>query len=142
MKQLLKTLLLIFIISFPAHLCTAQESLYKKLNAEMKTHFENGRHSEAIETAKKAVEVAENTFGKEHPYVAASLNNLGMMYVAKHNYEIAEPLFERSLRIMEKVRGENDPILKPMLESLIKCSAEMRNIDKELEYRDRLRDLR
>jgi hypothetical protein len=53
-----------------------QESLWHELCARTSTLYQQGRYSEAVTTAEEAIQVAEKTFGKDHPAVAISLNNL------------------------------------------------------------------
>jgi tetratricopeptide (TPR) repeat protein len=50
--------------------------------------------------------IREKVLGKEHPLVATSLNNLAVLYSAQGNYSQAEPLYQRSLAISEKVLGQ------------------------------------
>jgi tetratricopeptide (TPR) repeat protein len=47
--------------------------------------------------------IREKVLGKEHSNVANSLNNLATLYQEMGNYSQAEPLFQRSLAIREKV---------------------------------------
>ena len=41
--------------------------------------------------------------------LARSLNNLAAAYAVQGKYTEAEPLYQRSLAILEKVRGSDDP---------------------------------
>ena len=50
-----------------------------------------------------------NRWKPEHPYVAASLNNLAGLYDTQGKYAQAEPLYKRSLAISEKALGPEHP---------------------------------
>jgi tetratricopeptide (TPR) repeat protein len=141
MRLLLKMLLMVLLISSFTITTLAQESLYNKLNSQLATHYRNGRYSEAISVAKQALEVAEKTFGKNHPYVSASMNNLALLYTRKGNYKEAELLYERSLKIVEDIRGKYDPHLIPMLKGIITCYKKLGMAEKAAEYKKRLDDL-
>ncbi len=48
---------------------------------------------------------SEREFGPDHPTTAALLNNLAVLYRDQGRYAEAEPLFQRSLAIVEKSAG-------------------------------------
>jgi hypothetical protein len=62
----------------------AQEALWHELCIKLGMLYQEGRYAEAVTVAEEAIRVAENTFGKEHPAVAVSLNNLALVY---HDFE-------------------------------------------------------
>lgn len=88
---------------------SAQEELWDKLNDEVVVLYQQRKFSEAVKVAEEALKVAEKTFGLEHPNVATSLNNLGLIYQAQGKYEKAEPLYIRALEIDEKEFGKDHP---------------------------------
>jgi tetratricopeptide (TPR) repeat protein len=47
--------------------------------------------------------------GEEHPDVAASLNNLALLYKSQGRYSEAEPLYIQALDICERRLGANHP---------------------------------
>ncbi len=47
--------------------------------------------------------------GKEHPYVATSLNNLAALYDSQGKYSEAEPLYKEALDIAERKLGKEHP---------------------------------
>merc|ERR1712088_837827 len=49
------------------------------------------------------------TLGENHPAVAATLNNLAVLYGKRGKYKDAEPLCKRALEIREKVLGSDHP---------------------------------
>jgi tetratricopeptide (TPR) repeat protein len=77
-----------------------------------------GLYPQAEPWFEKCLEVCQNRLGDEHPYVAASLNNLAELYYAQGRYEEAEPLFLRALKISEKVLGPEHPDVATSLNNL------------------------
>jgi tetratricopeptide (TPR) repeat protein len=47
--------------------------------------------------------------GEEHPDIAQSYNNLALLYDSMGDYEKAEPLYLKALKIDQKVLGEEHP---------------------------------
>ena len=64
-----------------------------------------GKFAQATEVAKRALALAEQQFGSNHPDVRPSLNNLALLYQAQGRYSDAEPLYRRTVSIMEKAFG-------------------------------------
>ena len=56
--------------------------------------------------------------GAQHPDVAASLNNLALLYRAQGRYGEAEPLYQRALAIYEAVLGTQHPYVAASLNNL------------------------
>jgi tetratricopeptide (TPR) repeat protein len=77
-----------------------------------------GRFSEAIPTARRALTIREKALGPNHPDVAASLKNLAELYEAQGHYADAEPLYKRSLAIREKALGPDHPDVATALNNL------------------------
>ena len=80
----------------------AQGSEWETLNNEARALHQKGQYDRAVVIAKKALEVAEQAVGPEHPAVATSLNNLAILYDTQGQYAQAEPLYKRALAIWEK----------------------------------------
>jgi CHAT domain-containing protein len=57
----------------------------------------------------QALEILKNVHGENHPDVAASLINLGILYTNLGNYPKAEPYYLQALEIRKKALGENHP---------------------------------
>jgi tetratricopeptide (TPR) repeat protein len=72
------------------------------LNQEVSDLYHAGKYDRAVTVAKKALEVAEKNVGPVHPDVAASLNNLALLYYTQGRYAQAEPLFKRRWRCMRR----------------------------------------
>ncbi len=69
------------------------------LNDEVKELYRTGKYDRGVVVAKKALEVAEQNVGPDHPDVATSLNNLAELYRAMNRDDEAEPLEQRAARI-------------------------------------------
>ncbi|MER0205013.1 MAG: tetratricopeptide repeat protein, partial [Nitrosomonas sp.] len=105
-----RTLLLILGLLFGLTAETqAQSSELEALNEQVNTLYQQGKYDEAIEIAKKALDIAEKTLGPEHSGVATSLNNLAVLYDTQGQYAKAEPLYQRSLVIREKTLDPAHP---------------------------------
>jgi len=81
----------------------------ERLNREAAELYEQGKYREAIPLVKRILEIREKALGNNHLDVAASLNDLGLLYYNLGNYAEAEPLYQRSLAIREKALGNNHP---------------------------------
>ncbi|MDD4024112.1 MAG: tetratricopeptide repeat protein, partial [Synergistales bacterium] len=66
---------------------------------------EKGQYERAASVALRTLELADRFGDPDHPYLAASLNNLAGIYDAQGRYLEAEPLYQRSLEIRERVKG-------------------------------------
>jgi len=95
-----------------------QDDEWRTLDAEAMSLYREGHYDRAIVVAKKALEVAEQAGGPDHPNIAKSLNNLAALYRAQGQYAQAEPLCRRSLAIMEKALGPDHPDVALSLENL------------------------
>ena len=62
--------------------------------------------------------------------MAHTLNNLALLYITQGQYEKAEPLYERSLKIAEEHLGKDDPKLAGILENMVKCNEKLGKLDK------------
>ena len=65
-----------------------------------------------------ALTIREKTLGENHPAVAATLNNLAVLYGKRGKYKDAEPLCKRALEIREKVLGSDHPDVAKQLNNL------------------------
>ena len=68
-------------------------------NDEVKELYRTGKYDRGVVVAKKALEVAEQNVGPDHPDVATSLNNLAGLCRATNRDDEAEPLEQRAARI-------------------------------------------
>lgn len=79
-------------------------------------------YQKAKDAYQTAQPLLEATLGSDHPEVATSLTDLAVIYVAQGKYGEAEPLFEQSLAILEKVveQPDDDSLVEP-IENLATC---------------------
>ena len=108
---------MILVLSFSSSVY-AQEVLWEKLNNKAKTLFKQKRYPDALSVAEEALNVAEDTFGPDHPKVAISLNYIAELYVMKGTYAEIEPLYKRALKINEEALGEDHPDVAISLNNL------------------------
>ena len=93
-----------------------QETQWREhLAAGAKAHRE-GRYSDAVNSFQAAAKDAE-AFGPQDPRLATSLNNLAGLYHQQGKYNEAEPLYKRSLAIVEKALGPEHPQVATSLEN-------------------------
>ncbi|OYQ64010.1 hypothetical protein B9G53_13750 [Pseudanabaena sp. SR411] len=57
----------------------------------------------------RSLSILERQLGADHPSVAASLNNLALLYEAQGKYSEAEPLYLRAIQIFKKALGSGHP---------------------------------
>jgi tetratricopeptide (TPR) repeat protein len=88
------------------------------LNREVLELYRVGKYDRAVVMAQKALQVAEQNVGPDHPDVATSLNNLALLYDTQGDYAKAEPLYKRSLAILEKALGPDHPVVATSLENI------------------------
>ncbi|MCI0489949.1 MAG: TonB family protein [Blastocatellia bacterium] len=77
----------------------------KRLSFEAVKLYREGKHSEAIKLAMRALEIQERASGRDHLDVAVIVNNLAIIYQSKKDYKKAESFFLRALTIKEKALG-------------------------------------
>ena len=69
------------------------------LTEEVTELYRTGKYERGGVVAKKALEVAEQNVGPDHPDFATSLNNLAGLYRAMNRDDEAAPLEQRAARI-------------------------------------------
>ena len=75
---------------------------WEVLTSEAMKLYNSGDYAQGVEVAKRALKVAQQNDGPDHPNVALGLSNLAELYEAQKEYAKAEPLYKRSLEILEK----------------------------------------
>jgi tetratricopeptide (TPR) repeat protein len=96
----------------------AQQERWNELNQEAWKLYQEGNYTVATKIAEKSLEVAEKTFGPDHPNVATSLTNLAVLYDSQGKYAEAEPLYLRSLAIWVTRLGPDHPNVATCLNNL------------------------
>ena len=79
---------------------------------------DQNKYKEAANLLNDALAIREKTLGENHPAVAATLNNLAVLYGKRGKYKDAEPLCKRALEIREKVLGSDHPDVAKQLNNL------------------------
>ncbi|MGD9159018.1 MAG: tetratricopeptide repeat protein [Desulfobacteraceae bacterium] len=141
MKLLIRITLTTMILAFFSTTAFGQQQLYNSLNKRMAILYKNGKIMEAIATANEVINVAEKTFGKNHAFYSAALENLALLYVNQGTNEKAAELYEESFQVRQGLLGNNDPRLKSILEKLEKCYNAMRATDKINSVKARMKSL-
>ena len=80
--------------------------------------WEQGNYRRGISVARKALEVAETSFGKDGRNTGKSINLLGLLYHEQGDYAAALPLYKRALAIYEKTLGAQHPDTATSLNNL------------------------
>ena len=80
--------------------------------------LERAQYSQAESLYRQALAIREQVFGSEHPDVAASLNELGVLYYRQGKYIEAEALYQRALAIREQALGSEHPDVAESLNDL------------------------
>jgi len=86
--------------------------------------YQQGNYAEAEKQCLAALQEAEE-FGPEDPRLATILNNLALVYREQGKYAEAEPLYQHSLTILEKVLGPEHPYVAGSLENYAALLREM-----------------
>ena len=120
MSQIKNLILLAGILSLnnPAAFAQGAGIEWDTLNKEVMRLYQAGDYKRATAIAEKALKVAEENVGPDHPDVATTLNNLAGLYTAQGEYAKAEPLFKRSLAILEKALGPDHPSVATSLNNI------------------------
>ena len=87
---------------------SAQASTIKeaeKLTQQVIQLYGQGRYSEAISAAERALAIREQALGRTHSDTAKALNNLATLYSETGDYAKAEALLQRALAIIDEVLG-------------------------------------
>ena len=69
-----------------------------------------GKYDQAIEYYERSLEMKKQIYGdKPHPDVAASLNNLGLVWEKKGDTEKARQYYDQAYRMFVETLGEQHP---------------------------------
>jgi tetratricopeptide (TPR) repeat protein len=67
---------------------------------------------------KRALIIAQDSLGPEHPDVAQYLNGLAFFYEQRAEYDLAEPLYSKAIDLQRRVLGPDHPNLANSLNNL------------------------
>jgi tetratricopeptide (TPR) repeat protein len=119
MYKQMAALIVVLLVLCKSNQINAQSTEWERVNKEVMSLYEQGHYDRAIVMAKKALQIAEQSAGREYyPSVATSLNNLALLYYTQGQYAQAEPLYKRSLAITEKALGPDHPIVAKSLNNI------------------------
>ena len=107
---------LVCLVLWPAFAEAQQEAWERHMRAAIEAD-QQGHYAKAITQMQAALRAAE-AFGSDDPRLATSLNNLAALYRLQGRYAEAEPLYKRSLAIVEKALGPEHPHLAIGLDNL------------------------
>ncbi|WP_448525647.1 CHAT domain-containing tetratricopeptide repeat protein [Parathermosynechococcus lividus] len=91
-----------------------------------------GNYTAAIAPSQELVAIAERVLGPTHPTVAATLNNLAVLYKELGNFSAAVPLYQRSLSIREQALGARHPDVATSLNNLANLFSDQGNYGEAL----------
>jgi hypothetical protein len=77
-----------------------------------------GDFAGAEPVVRRALSLAEKTFGVEHPEVAKQSINLAWLLNAKGDHQGAQALYHRALPVTEKALGPDNPLVQAIRKSL------------------------
>jgi tetratricopeptide (TPR) repeat protein len=67
---------------------------------------------------RRALEIDEKSFGKDHPNVAIRLNNLAGLLEATNRKDEAKKLYKRAVKILEDSYGPDHPSTQTVRQNL------------------------
>ncbi len=76
------------------------------------------RYAEALSLSERALQRAEQIFGREHPLIAYALHGLATIHLEEGNYSEARLLFEQAIAIREQKLGASHMLLAVSLSGL------------------------
>jgi len=105
-------------------------------------YYTQSRYDDALPHYRRALELSEQRFGKEHPAVADVLQLLAICTGSKGQLDEARALYERALKIRETALGPTHPDVAATLNTLAIDSADRGDHQKALELFERALDIR
>jgi tetratricopeptide (TPR) repeat protein len=88
------------------------------LNFRFNILLDNGEYLKAENILNTVLDAARDTFGANHPVYAASLTNIGELYLAQGKLGFAEKYFEESLAVKKNYFGEGHVELVSLYDKL------------------------
>ncbi|WP_242122796.1 tetratricopeptide repeat protein [Sphingobium sp. Sx8-8] len=104
---------------YVADVTEAREKEWRKLAAASQAAYSAGQAADGIDTARKALGLADELFGKDDPRSLISANDLALQLESAGHFREAESLFRRVFDSYLQTRGEDDPNTQLALENLI-----------------------
>ncbi len=92
------------------------------------------QYQDVLEYFNKALTLALDQYGENHPDVATSYNNIGLVYASLGNYDRALEFYERALKIDLEIFGENHQDVATSYNNIGFVYDRQGNYDKALEF--------
>ncbi|MDD3236243.1 MAG: tetratricopeptide repeat protein, partial [Candidatus Cloacimonetes bacterium] len=89
----------------------------------------------ALQYCEQVLPILQELFGERHPETANSLNNIGVVYDNKGEYDKALQYFEQALSIRQESLEEGHPSTILALNNIAEMYDKMGNLGKAAEYR-------
>ena len=96
----------------------AQNAIFKAQVMKSKEAYRYGLYEQAAAYGKRAISVAEETFGATNPNVASAMNNLAFIYHAQGKYPESEALYKSAIAIWRLVFRASHPNIAVALNNL------------------------
>lgn len=117
---------------------SAEQGAWQAAITESRELLASEQYREAETAAKKAVRIAQRTFGPGSPEMADSLLLLSGIHARQRIFVKAEPLQRQSLNIMEKRLGMNHPDLLKYLDALVVTCARQDRYEAAVHFHTRI----
>ena len=106
----------------------------EELNSLSAQSWRAGEYDKALELATKAMELAIEKYGENHPSTATTYNNLGSAWDSKGEYDKAIEYYEKALKITLATLGENHPSTATTYNNIGSAWDSKGEYDKAIEY--------
>lgn len=100
-------------------------------------YYAKGDYSKAFECQNEALSLEENTFGRESPEVARTLNKLGSIAFAQGNYQQAVALREKALDIQTRVLPQDSAEIARSFNNLGIAYRQLGDFSRAIEYHEK-----
>ncbi|MEN8222405.1 MAG: tetratricopeptide repeat protein [Acidobacteriota bacterium] len=111
MKKFLILILIIILSIFQMDLLFGNKKEIWKVQSDYALRlYKEKKYSKALEIERSSLEIAEKTFGKDHPNYISNLNNIGEIYRALNDKKSAEEYFTKAVSIVLKRKKMKRPV--------------------------------
>jgi tetratricopeptide (TPR) repeat protein len=106
------------------------------------TKVDQGKYDEAIKYFEKSLVICEKTLPQNHPHLASSFNNIGLVYEKLGEYSKALESHEKALRIYQKIRPPNHPDLVSTYNNMGLVYNDLGDYPKALSFHEKALEIR
>ena len=85
-----------------------------------------GNYDDAIECFNKAINVLIVVFDENHPKIADTFANIGVVYIKKGDYETALEYYNRAVAIYEETYPNDHPKIKSTNDKISEIQAKLK----------------